>query len=216
MKDEITIILNGIMTQSEDPAGWVDVASRYLRTEHHVFCEKLEYTTGFLFTRAAFHKTRVENLHVFINYYIRKKWKVNLIGHSYGCHIITDSIKGYSAGGIGDVSLIAGATEKDFGKNGLNEALQNEIVDKVMIFKSDGDKVLRKAAGLSQKLFGWIGKGRLSYGQLGLYGPKNVADDVRDKVRVIDSQELFGFNVDHSGWVKNNELQKTMNFIFSP
>ena len=211
MHGEVWILLNGIRTVAGAPDGWVDRASRLMRTRWSLHAEKFEYTTSFLFTRAAFQPERVRDLEYYINAYREEGWKVNLIGHSNGGELITRAVRDYPHDNIGKVVLIAGATEKDMVESGWDDALHSGEVDELVIFKSDGDKTLKKAAGWSQKLFGWNKLTRpLSYGQMGLYGPQNVAEDIKDKVKVIDAGEAYGKHLDHSEYFEDEHLLRTL------
>lgn len=106
--------------------------------------------------------------------------RIIIVGHSNGTVTTVDALKEPLIR-ADVVNLVAAACDRDFNKNGLNNALLSGRVGKVNIWISGKDSAL-VLANWSKRLFGWTG---YSFGTLGRDGPLNVHDEVRERVNVI-------------------------------
>lgn len=199
MNNTIYILVNGILTNPEDVDSWTDRAEEWIDTNTEFKATKMEYRSG-AFTRRIFQSARVKNLQKICKAYLGDK--IILVGHSNGCDIIQRMInKGIPK--VHELHLIAAASEHDFKKNGFNRALKNGHVERIIVYMSTIDNVLKKAK-LSSRLFGWMG---LGYGYLGLTGPLNVDPSVEAKVFVHNEP------MSHSQWFSKKSFERTMKTI---
>lgn len=193
------IFVNGIMTNPESVDSWTDRAEQWIDTNTSDKATKMEYRSGVL-TRRLYQNERVRNLQTVAKRYLGQK--IVLVAHSNGGDIVQRLIaKGMPK--ISEIHLIASASEADFKKNGFNRALRHGNLEKITVYVSPVDNALKKARW-STRLFGWMG---LGYGYLGLVGPKNVEDSIKDKVKVISDL------LDHSQWFSKKYFDRTMQTI---
>jgi len=115
-------------------------------------------------------RRRARNLARLIDSY--KGNEIHLVGHSNGCDLICRALKQINTP-VETIHLIAPATDADFGKNGLNEALSMERLGKVYVYAGEDDWPM-KLAYYTRKVLSKIG---LGYGSLGYNGPQNIADE---------------------------------------
>lgn len=193
---KVFIFVNGILNLPGDVSAWTDRAESWIEANTNYKATKMEYFTSALLRRIH-QEDRVDNLKTICERY--GDHKIVLVGHSNGCDVILRLIARNQLD-FHSVHLIAGACEKDFNKNLLNNALRDGSVGKVTVYWSKRDKALKKAK-LSTRLFGWLG---LGYGYLGLVGPVNVDDDVSGRV------ESYERRFDHSQWFSQKNFNDLM------
>jgi predicted alpha/beta hydrolase family esterase len=193
------IFVNGILSCPEDVQGWTDRAESWIETNTEYKATKMEYFTDVVFRRLH-QEDRVNNLKTLCERY--HDHKIILVGHSNGCDIILRLIQ-RNLFDFHAIHLIAGACEKDFDLNKVNNCLRDGSVGKACVYWSKYDRALKKAK-LSTRLFGWLG---LGYGYLGLVGPVNVDDDVSGHVESVERR------FDHSQWFSPKNFDELMNKI---
>ena len=196
---KILIFVNGILSNPGDVSGWTDKAESWIETNTNFKATKMEYFSPVILRRIH-QEDRVDNLQTICERY--HDHKIVLVGHSNGCDVILRLIKRNLIDFHG-IHLVAGACEKDFNVNGLNNALRDKSVGKVSVYWSKYDKALKQAKW-STRLFGWLG---LGYGYLGLVGPEHVDDDVSGRVESVERK--FG----HSQWFSPKNFEDLMNQI---
>lgn len=169
MSKTVVIVVNGILTMPGNAHAWTDRAVTWLHTHTEARAEKFEYLALPL-TRRIMQRARARNLAELIDSY--RNHDIHLVGHSNGCDLICRALKQIHVS-VKSVHLIAAATDADFEKNGLNEALHMQRLGSVHIYGGESDLALEFAFATSHFLK-WFG---LGYGALGWIGPQNVADD---------------------------------------
>lgn len=199
MSKTIFLLVNGICTNPEDVQAWTDRAEEWINNNTKHKSTKMEYRAGAL-TRRFYQNARVDNLQKICKAY--PEHKIILVGHSNGCDIIQRLIQRGKTK-VHELHLIAGASERDFEKNGYNKALKEKQLEKIVVYWSPIDEALKKAK-LSTQLFGWLG---LGYGYLGLTGPDRVECEVKSKVIVYKE------HMSHSQWFSKRNFEKTMRTV---
>lgn len=131
-------------------------------------------------------------------------WNINIVSHSNGCAVALEGLALAGWPRVNEIHLISGACEKDFNKNGLNTALINGRVGKVVVYVSGKDKALKFAAQPLAKLLG--------YGVLGLKGPTNV-NPVLGPGRVSVINDGPWLNYGHSGCWEESQFNDTCEMI---
>jgi len=201
MAKTLYLFINGILTRPSDPKGWTDRAVTYIQARCECgSAEKFEYFSGAM-TRRLFQSGRVDIAADIVRNYIGDH-RIVLVGHSNGCDIICRLIERYGFI-IKEAHLFAAAAEKDFNRNGLNEALTDNRLGLVHVYTSREDDVLKYGGGLTCGLFGWCGMG---YGTLGYSGPTNV----RDKTRVFVHQND---RMNHGDWFAGENFLWSMQSV---
>lgn len=188
----VLVFINGILAAPGDSEGWTDRAVTWSHLHTPFRAEKLEYFTGAL-TRRLFQQGRAEKFARMLERYAAAGFTFSLVGHSNGCDLIL-RIARILAGSrtIRHVHLVAAACEANFSAmGGLNDLLLDGAVGRVQAYCSRADRALAFAR-VTSALLGPFG---LGYGSLGLVGPLDVRDDVRERVSVIDRP---GYG--HSTW----------------
>ena len=172
------ICIPGIMANPSWQDGWTDRAVEWIHDAGNAgeTAEKFEYYASFWGRRLGQAK-RATSLATLLNKRLNRR--VVLTGHSNGTDIICRALA--LGGHAAVVNLVAPACERDFWRNGLNEALRQRRVEKVNVWIS-GHDVPMKLALWSKRLLGWAG---LGYGTLGIDGPANIAADVNPSVNII-------------------------------
>lgn len=165
------------------------------------FGEKVQYYAGAITSRF-WQRNRVHRLKVLLRNYLRgESWKIVLAGHSYGTKVILECLKQMDWPYIDEVHLMSGACESDFEKNGLNQALRERRIGKLVIYDAGRDSALQIAAL-------WLGR-VWGYGSLGLKGPIRAATDVQQYWSLVE-EPTFG----HSDWfLEGRCFEQTMKLI---
>lgn len=88
------------------------------------------------------------------------------------------------------------STDEDFESNGLNCAIEQNVVSKLYVYFSAADDVLKRFGG-------WSG-----YGKLGLVGPKHVSSyALPDVERVQDDRQT------HGSWLSGEPMARIMEAV---
>lgn len=194
------VFINGICTNPGDVSAWTDAAEVWVETHcMQSHATRLEYAADAIFRRMH-QEERVDDLEAIVRRLAGRR--IILVGHSNGCDIIERFIKRKNYV-IDEIHLIAAASEADFEKNGINNAMKLGFVKSVHVYWSKKDSALQKAKW-SSTLLSWIG---LGYGYLGLVGPKKVNALVASRVRHTER------SIDHSEWFSEGRFNETMRSV---
>lgn len=145
-----------------------------------------------------------------------------MAAHSDGCRITLNMLKKMAAivkqqkAGesnvqpemkIHELYLIASAADDDCETNGINEAIETGLVEKIMIMKSPDDKALKKA-----KFFHFMNKiySKWGYGYMGLTGLKNRVETLPPGVEVRE-KEFPGY--DHGTYFDTDHWDETVSYV---
>jgi pimeloyl-ACP methyl ester carboxylesterase len=202
VKKKVYIFINGIFNWPSRPDEWTDRAVTWTHTKTHHYAEKIEYFTTII-NPGKLRSIRAKKISRMIEFYDKENWDLVMVGHSNGCEMILKILEdtGRSAESI---HLISAACDEDFGTNGLNQKLMDNRIGKIHLYGSNEDYVLKLASYCN-----WLANiFALNYGLLGLNGPKNIEDSVKD--RVLDhSNNSMG----HSGWTREKNVYTTIKNI---
>jgi len=199
--DSTYVAINGINTLASDDV-WNNEAEIVMAGMGRN-CHAFQYFSDTVFRRM-FQTARVNRLNALCNRYIDFGLKIRLIGHSNGADLICRLLNTYSPI-IDEVHLIAGASECDCNRNGINRAFDEKRLRRAVFYCSKKDSALKQAK-LSKTLLGWAGFG---YDYVGLVGPSNVR--MSDNVRVVWRDD---FN--HGDWFVGSNLNWTLSTVCSP
>jgi hypothetical protein len=211
------MLFNGINTRTGDLKSWHFRAEDFIENTppywqagtYHYFVTAL-----FRWLRQKFH---IAQALIKVSRRSRPEEKIILVGHSNGCDIIVGIIKklldvkkhqkpeetqAQSELKIAEIHLVAPATEHDFEKNGLNEAVKCGIVGKIFVYISPDDQWLRIAKWTKWISYVYAGWG---YGFLGLVGPKNVAPETKS---VLTEYKFAGFR--HNTYFSDKYFERVM------
>lgn len=120
-----------------------------------------------------------------------------LVGHSNGCEVIRQALPHLGCV-VGEVHLIAGATDADWKRGGWSTAIQEGKVGKVYVYTGSRDMVLRYVAAAGAFL---------GYGRLGFTGPQNVSPGLASRVVTTISDH------DHCSWFHAENYPKTFALV---
>lgn len=187
------MVVNGIMTDSDDVNGWTDIFEDYYQNEGFT-CNRYEYTCGVF--KSLFQGKRVRDIATICK---RISRPLVYVGHSNGCEIFSRLIKETDIK-FQAVHLLNAAMEADFEKNGLNYGLCSGKVGRIYMYCSESDLALRDWASKTT----FLGKIGLGYGIAGYTGPKNILEKVKHRV-FVEWNNNFG----HSDMLKPDHIQDT-------
>lgn len=196
MTTRVNIYVPGIMTLPGAARNWSGRAVTFTHrtTGGDIVAEKVEYFTTPL-TRPLRDGSRARKLARTIEFY--RDWAIRLIGHSNGCDVILDALKLLKwSVPVEQLHLVCAACEADFGKNGLNGALQSGAVGEVFTYVAEQDKALRWARTVPGRLLG--------FGTLGIKGPQNV-DPAVEHLSYLTIWHTFG----HSDCWRDENFEQT-------
>lgn len=202
MSAHVFIFVNGILANPGAHDDWTDRAVSWMHRNTVHQAEKFEYR-ALVLTRRFTQGKNADALRKLINAYCSDGRLIHLIGHSNGCDIITRAIQD-SFCRVASASLISGACDASFEKNGLNVALRSGRLAGVVVYVAGRDRAM-KLANITRRLVSWMG---LGYGTLGLSGPSDVAPGFEGKVETTVEPE-FG----HSTWFDGSKFDATMRRI---
>lgn len=193
----LVIFLNGILTAPGDQFAWTDRAEHWFlqRTSHDVDAYEYWQTpiVGRLFREASNVRACLELIHGY-----RRTWQrppiLHLVGHSRGCELARRLIVEQGLL-VQSVHLFAAAVDADFQRNGFNGAIAAGLVQRICLYNSKADGVLKWFAGASLGL----------YGRLGYSGPRNVSPEAQRRIWFTE-REGFG----HSTWFEAPHFNQTM------
>lgn len=162
----IYIAVNGIKSNPSAADGWTDRFCTWINLNTSGASEKFEYHC-YALTRRIFQNRRAKNLAMLLAEYHSG---IVAVGHSNGCELLCQAIQKTSDVTIQTLHLISPACDADFRKNGLNDALADGKVQRIIVHVAEADKAMR-FANLTGKLLRVVG---LGYGTMGLDGPKHM------------------------------------------
>jgi pimeloyl-ACP methyl ester carboxylesterase len=196
---QLVIFLNGILTAPGDQFAWTDRAERWFaRNTPHDF-DSFEYWHTAVLSRLFAEARQVAEAAELVANYLRA-WRpvrprLHLVAHSRGCELARRLVVERRLE-VASLHLFAAAIDADFETNGLNTALRTGTVERLSLYTSRGDGVLRWIAGASLGL----------YGRLGYTGPRRA--DPNAPIRIIE-RETFG----HSDWFAPAHFDASMRLI---
>lgn len=201
MSNRVLIAVNGIQTWPGDQRDWNYRACVWTQTRTDYKAMPVEYFCGPI-GRAFGQKERARKVSDLLQAYTGHD--VTLVGHSNGADVILTALDmALTYPHVAAIHLVSGATDADFDRNGLNEALEDGRVERVAVYCGGKDWALRLASGL-------VGRA-LGYGVLGLHGPRNVSAAAAAKLTVV-TEPAFG----HSTWWEPQRFDRTMGCFFAP
>lgn len=196
---QLVIFLNGILTTPGDQFAWTDRAERWFaKNTPHDF-DSFEYWHTALFSRLFCERRHVAAAAELVAHYLRawrpQRPRLHLVAHSRGCELARQLIVSRRLE-VASVHLFAAAIDADFEANGLNTALRGGGIERMSLYTSRADAVLKYIAGASLGL----------YGRLGYTGPRGA--DPNAPIRVIDRP---GFG--HSDWFAPQNFASSMSLV---
>lgn len=198
MKRTAFHFINGILTFPGESENWNGRAVTWAHTHTGAKAEKIEYFCGPI-GRAFGQRKRAEKLGRTLSFY--EEWENIVVGHSNGASVALAMMQDYEKWpDISHLHLVCGACEADFEKNGLNEYLREWRLGYVTVYIAGKDQALRLAHTLPASLLG--------YGVLGLHGPRRIAKDVENRVKVIKAGRWKEFG--HSSCWSEKNFGETM------
>lgn len=194
------IFINGINTSPLDKNSWNARAELWVEAKTPYKAEAFRYYSDTFFRRL-WQDRHVDDVIEIINHF--PGFEVVLVGHSNGCDIISRILLKTRCS-FTEIHLIAGACDADCSKNGINDAFEEARIDRLYIYGSTNDGILKKAKW-STGFLRYVG---LGYGYIGLVGPKKLRKDFRSKV-TVNCNPLY----DHSTWFALENFESTMRMI---
>jgi len=195
----IVIFIPGIDQWPNDSKLWDGRAATWFNVNAgNVDTDRMDYWCGPI-TRAFHQQQRIDRAKDVISTYAGK-WDITIACHSNGDDITLNALDQLNWPRVEVLHLISGACQADFDKNGLNQALADGKIGKVIVYVAGKDRALAVA---STFLGRWLG-----YGTLGLKGPMNVRDNVASLVQTITKPD-YG----HSDWFTDENFEATMRGI---
>lgn len=196
---QLVIFLNGILTAPGDQFAWTDRAERWFaRNTTHDF-DSFEYWHTALFSRLFCEQRHVAAAAELVANYLRawrpQRPRLHLVAHSRGCELARQLIVDRRLE-VESLHLFAAAIDADFASNGLNAALRAGGIERMSLYTSRGDAVLKYIAGASLGL----------YGRLGYTGPCRLDPEAR--VHITERGE-FG----HGDWFAPQNFDWSMRRI---
>jgi len=188
----LLLCIGGILTAPADQHGWTDRAERWITRHTAHDCDSLEYFATPLLGLGG-EKRRVAQVVELLSGYFaayqragKAPPELHLVTHSRGAEIARRLIVecGYK---VQSWHAFAPAISADLQATGIANALRAGRLDRLRIYSSRGDAVLRWIAGAAS-IFGL-------YGRLGYSGPAAIPADLEQRIRVIRRDD-FG----HSAW----------------
>lgn len=179
MKNKLVIFfINGVMSNPGDAFAWTDRATAWTNQNTPWKAEKFEYFSPVML-RFLYQNERVEKLAKAIRPYLLQKFNVWLVGHSNGADIICRLLNKENMSFLG-ITLVAGATDADCNKNGINKAIIENRLQSANFYCSHADEILKRV-GWTKKLFGWMG---LGYGNIGFVGPDHILESTAQNIGI--------------------------------
>ena len=197
------LLIPGIRHRRASFAGWTDRLAIALALDGKVAIP-MEYSVGFWRPRRL-RRRLARELAQAIRVWNKGGVVPNLVTHSNGGVILCQALALDADIKVGTVCMVAPAAWRSMEQNGLNAALLTGRVQKLRIFASRGDRVLRYG-GVSA-IFSWLGKG---YGRLGYDGPRDVDPRVAKRVEVI-----WEDHQNHGSWFSTKSLGRFIRQILA-
>jgi predicted alpha/beta hydrolase family esterase len=199
MPRRLFLFVPGILYHPAGVDGWADLAVAWVHRNTPHYADRYEYRSGAL-TRFAGQKKRVEDLAKMLGR-LPADVDVTAVGHSNGCDLLVRLVREHKDVRLSSLHLIAAATERNFARNGLNDALASGRIEDLYLYGSRKDQALYWGQA-SKNLFGWLG---LGYGGLGRYGPTGLVRESWGRVHSM-WDDSFG----HSTWLAGVHFDETM------
>ncbi len=172
----IYLFVNGIATWPGNFTNWNKRAVTYTHTRTDFRAEAFEYFCTPV-TRPFREDEREKHFARSLKEYSDRGWDIICVGHSNGAAVILEGLADAGWPRVKAVHLVCGACESNFWLNGLNTALDREVIGDVFVYVAECDWALRLAHTIPGKLLG--------YGTLGLHGARNVYLRVAARVHTI-------------------------------
>ena len=151
-------------------------------------------------------KRRSKSFGEIVRAYSDAGFRVNLVGHSNGTRVILDGLRAADWPTVATIHLLMGACDADFNRNGLNWALRENKVERVISYIADNDMAMRcEDTLIGLRLFGLPWKDK----PLGLVGPVNVDPSIPESRR--PEVHLAGYG--HSTCWDAGHLQNTIQMV---
>ncbi|MHA3773680.1 hypothetical protein ACXR0O_19260 [Verrucomicrobiota bacterium sgz303538] len=197
---QLVFCINGILTRPSDPHAWTDRAVAWFlkHTDHDANAYEYFQTAilGRLFCERRHLDAAIELLARHMSGAPRPL-QLHLVGHSRGCEIARRLVVQYGVP-VESLHLFAAAVDPDFERNGLNQALRSNRVNRVRLYTSTEDDVLRWIAAASLGL----------YGRLGYIGPRNVDPQVAHRVEIVERNTY-----DHGDYFNGSNFEDSMRLV---
>lgn len=197
---ETLVFLNGILTRPSNPLAWTDRAVSWFRKRTRHDAHAYEYFQTAILGRLFFERLHLANaigLIARLQAGALHRPSLHLVAHSRGCEIARKLIV-HHALPVETLHLFAAAVDPDFERNGLNQALRSCRVNRIRLYTSKEDDVLRWIAAASLGL----------YGRLGYTGPRNVAPDLAKRVEIVERNTY-----DHGEWFTPRNFETSMRLV---
>ena len=199
MKTPIWISIPGINCFPGESDNWSGrFVTHLMSIKPYKAAEKVEYHCNAI-TRAFHNKARAYRLYKTLSYY--KDRKIILVNHSNGADVTIDMLNFYDDWpNIYKIHFVCPACESDFEKNNLNKFIKEGRIGSCNIYMAGKDFMLKLAHT-------YIARFLLGYGVLGLEGPKNIDNAIKNKVNVIWKNWI---DYGHSTCWEDKNFDKTM------
>jgi hypothetical protein len=202
MRRRVFIFVRGILGNPGDAKEWNARALPWVFRETAGFADNFETKVGAL-NRIFGQWRRARNFGRTLKEYKPRDNSVTVAAHSNGTDIVLKGLRLAGWPRIEALHLASGACESDFNANGLNQALLTERIGRVCLYRAGKDGALPWSR-LWVTSWGWRGI-------LGITGPLNVLDSVKDRVGEI-VRPGFG----HSSWFSPGEFDRTLKHFTTP
>ena len=191
-------LVNGIRTFWRSQDSWMYHARSFITAQrHHSEAIILGYFT-LAITKALKFEARVNQFWAFA--FNMPQIQKHAVCHSHGADVACSALK-LPLGPdrrMETLILIAPAVEHDFRRNGLNDALRENRLGRVVILCSRNDMTLKWLARATRIALGWIpwGIGKaITYGYLGYIAAEKPArlhidPEIRDRVIIYDMSPM--------------------------
>lgn len=194
-KTDLFLFTNGILNLPFLNNEWTDKAVRWVKANcPSGFADKMEWFGGLILAKLLL-GWRVRQMTGLL-LAEQKHHRIHLVCHSFGCEIAVHALQGKEWLHIESLHLFAACCPSDFNVNGLNDAVLNIRVENIYVYMSHQDGALAAA-----NIFGWQPH------PLGLEGPKNVKEMVRNNVHVLERP------ASHCSWFDPPHFDDTMKMV---
>lgn len=199
------LLIPGIQHLPGDFFAWTDRAARELRLQHGADAEKLEYSIGKIRMPGKMDDL-VENLSRVVAHYNVLGITPNIVAHSNGNVLVCRMLRRTGVK-IGTLYMVMPACWSSCEWNGLNEALIDDRVERVVFFGSKSDAVVRWGGLLT----GWLSFAGLGYGRASYTGLTDIHAGIASRIKQIDLTP-WG----HSEFAESRNLTRFLNSKIMP
>ena len=206
---QIWFVVRGIAGSPSNFLEWEYEARDWIIQNVGIPAVAVSYATNFL-TVWKGRRTRMERFAKVLRGYTSRDFRVNIIAHSEGTVVATDTLRFLGWPRVENLHLVCGACNSDFESLGVNRALRSGSIEQVHCWIAGEDTAMRfERLVLGKLLFGIPERSC----PLGLYGPRNINQEFAHKV--IEHWGNPWDKYDHSTcWLPNN-LDGTMEKFMS-